>query len=92
MKYRLIVLTAGESILEDLLEAQELKDRQIHRGMEAETTFVWAQRRVELHTIATVDLHLALIVFPCDTELDHSLRDGSNLECLLILWVLLEKA
>jgi len=39
----------------------------------------------------TVDLDFTLVIFPCDSELDDALWDSSNLECLAVLWVLLEE-
>lgn len=83
--------TACQSILEDLLEAQELQDRQIDRGVESETTLVGTQRRVELHTVSAVDLELALVIFPDHAELNDSFGDGGDLKRLLIFWVLLEQ-
>lgn len=59
--------------------------------MEAETTLVRTESRVELHTVALVDLALALVVLPDDAELDDALGDGDNLESLLVLGVLLEE-
>lgn len=59
--------------------------------MESKPAFVWTQGRVELHPIATVDLDLVFVVFPDDTELDDSLRDGSDLEGGLVLGILLEE-
>lgn len=59
--------------------------------MQTETTLVGAQGRVELHTISTVDLNLALVVLPHDAELDDALGDGDDLECGAVLGVLLEK-
>ena len=35
-------LTSSQSILKDLLKAQELEDRQIHRGVKTKTSFVGA--------------------------------------------------
>ena len=84
-------LTAGQSILEDLLEAQELEDRQVDGGVEAETALVRTEGRVELNAVALVDLALALVVLPDNAELDDALRDGGNLEGLLVLGVLLEE-
>ena len=49
---------AGQGILEDLLEAEELQDGQIHRGVEAETTLVGTEGGVELNAETTVDLDL----------------------------------
>ena len=42
--------------------------------MQAQTALVRANRAVELHTVAAVDLHLALIVHPRHTEGDDALR------------------
>lgn len=84
-------LTASKGILEDLLETQELEDGQVDGRVQAETALVGAESRVELHTVALVDLALALVVLPDDAELDDALGDGDNLEGLLVLWVLLEE-
>jgi hypothetical protein len=82
---------AGQSILEDLLKTKELEDGQVDSGVETETALVGTESRVELHTVALVDLALALVVLPDDTELDDALGDGGNLKRLLVLGVLLEK-
>jgi hypothetical protein len=50
--------------------------------VESETALVGAQSRVELHAVSSVDLALALVVLPGDTELDDALGDGGNLESL----------
>ena len=59
--------------------------------MESQASFVWPQSRVELHAITTIDLHLALIIFPDHTELDDTLGDSSDLQCSLVFWVFLEE-
>jgi hypothetical protein len=82
---------AGQGILEDLLKAKELENGEVDSGVETETTLVWAESRVELHTVALVDLALALVVLPDDAELDDALRDRGDLEGLLVLGVLLEE-
>ncbi len=64
---------------------------QIDSGVEAQTAFVGAQGRVELHTVAAVDLQLAFIILPDDTELQHALGDGDDLEGNAVLGVLLEE-
>lgn len=46
--------------------------------MEAETTLVRAQCRVELHTVSTVDVNVTIVIFPGDTELDDTLRNGND--------------
>jgi len=47
--------------------------------MESETTLVRTKGRVELNTVAAVDLENAVIVLPDDTELDDTLGDGGDL-------------
>jgi hypothetical protein len=84
-------LTAGKSILEHLFEAQELQNGQVDSRMQTEPALVGAQHRVELDTVALIDLALALVVLPSDAELDDSLGDGSDLESLPVFRVLFEK-
>ena len=50
---------SGQRVLEDLLEAEELDDAEVHRGVEAQAALVRAERGVELHPEAAVDLDLA---------------------------------
>lgn len=85
------ILTASQSILEDLLKAQKFEDRQIHRGVKAKTSFVRTQGRVELHTISSIDLHLSLVVLPGYSKLNDSFGDGSDLEGGLVFRVLFEE-
>lgn len=59
--------------------------------MEAEAALVRAQGRVELDAVPAVDLQLAGIIFPDDTELDDALGDGGHLEGDAVLGVLLEQ-
>lgn len=59
--------------------------------MEAQTTLVGAQGRVELHTVAPVDLEVVVVVLPHDAELDDALGDGGDLERVAVLGVLLEE-
>lgn len=84
-------LTAGQSVLEDLLEAQEFENGQVDGRVESETTFVRAQGGIELHPVPTVDLHLALVVFPHDAELDDPLRDRGHLQRFPVLGGFLEE-
>jgi len=84
-------LTSSQSILEDLLEAQELQDGQVDRRVQAETALVWAEGGVELDSVAAVDLDLVLVVFPDNSELDDALRDGDDLEGGLVFGVLFEE-
>lgn len=59
--------------------------------MKAKTAFVGTKGGIKLHTVATVDLDLVLVVFPDHAKLDDSLRDGSNLQGSLVFGVLLEE-
>ena len=61
-----------QRVLEDLLETEELQDRGVHRGVEAQSALVGADGVVELHAVARVHLHVALVVDPYDLE-----REGS---------------
>ena len=60
----------GEGVLEDLLEAQELEDGEVHAGVQAQAALVGPDRGVELDAVAAVYLHLAGIVNPGHAE-DH---------------------
>ena len=62
----------GKCVFERLLEAQELQDREVYRGMETQSAFVWANSAVELHAITDVNVYLALIVGPRNTEGDDA--------------------
>jgi hypothetical protein len=59
--------------------------------MESQTTFIWAECRVELDAISAIDLRLELIIFPDDTELNDSLGNCDDLQSFLVLGVLFEK-
>jgi hypothetical protein len=65
---------AGERVLEDLLESEELDDRQVHGRVEAQAALVRPEHRRELHAETTVDLERALVVDPRDAEHDLPLR------------------
>jgi hypothetical protein len=82
---------ASQGILEDLLEAKELENGQVDAGVKSETTLVGAKSRVELDAVAAVDLKVALVVFPDDTELNNTLRNGSNSKGSAVLGVLVEE-
>ena len=59
---------AGEGVLEDLLEAEELHDAEVHRGVEPQAALVRAERGVVLDAEAAVDLHVAVVVDPRHPE------------------------
>src|SRR5690606_33553591 len=60
----------GQGVLEDLLEAEELDDAEIHRRVEPQAALVRAERTRELDAHAPVDVHLTAVVLPRDTEDD----------------------
>jgi hypothetical protein len=53
--------------------------------VETETALVWSESGVELDTVSTVDLELALVVLPGNTELNHALGNGDDGESSLEL-------
>lgn len=59
--------------------------------MQPQTTLVGTEGRVELDAVSAVDLDLAAVILPDDTELDHPLGDGDDLECGAVLGLLLEQ-
>ena len=59
--------------------------------MESETTLVWAERGVILHTVSLVDLAYVVVVLPDYAELDDTLGNGDDLKSLPVLGVLLEE-
>ena len=83
---------AGQGVLEDLLEAEELDDPEIDRRVEAQPALVRAECAVELHPEAAVDLHVAIVVLPGHAEDDLPLRLADALDDLVlgILGVLFE--
>ena len=60
--------------------------------MESETTLVWAESGVVLHTVSLVDLAHVVVVFPDNSELDDTLGDGDDLKSLPVFGVLLEES
>jgi hypothetical protein len=64
----------GQSVLEDLLEPEELDDPQIDGGVEAQTPLVGPERAVEFDPEAAVDLDLVVIVKPGHAKDDLPFR------------------
>lgn len=60
--------------------------------MKSKTALVWAEGRVELHTVSPVDAELALVVLPGNAELNNSLGNGGNLQSGAVFGVLFEEA
>lgn len=59
--------------------------------METETTLVGTEGGVELDTVTAIDLDVAVVVLPDNTELNDTLGDGGNGEGSAVLGVLLEE-
>jgi hypothetical protein len=55
--------------------------------VESETSFVRSQSRVVLDTETSVDLNIASVVLPDNTELYDTLWNLNDVESFLILWV-----
>jgi hypothetical protein len=82
---------AGQGVLENLLETQELEHAEVDCRVQSEATLVGAESGVELHSEGIVDLDLALVVLPHYAELDDALWDGDYFEGIAVLGVLLEE-
>ena len=76
---------AGQAVLQDLLEAQELQNGQVDSGMEPQAALVRADGGAELDTVAPVDVDLSLIVDPGHPEADHTLGLHKGLDDALLL-------
>src|SRR5699024_1869398 len=66
----------GQSILEALFKAQEFNDRSADGRMQTQAALVRTDCGVELNAVTTVDLYIAVVVNPRNSELDESLRLG----------------
>ena len=64
----------GETVFENLLQAQELQHAERNRGVEAKAALVGANGGVELNAIAAIDLDLPRIIDPRHAEHDDALR------------------
>src|SRR5690606_25151175 len=71
---------AGQCVLEDLLEAEELDDRQVDAGVEPQAALVGAEGGVELDAEAAVDLDLTVVGDPRHAEDDLALGLADALE------------
>ena len=71
-----------EAVLEGLLEGEEFQDREVHRRVEPNTSFIGTDSAVHLYAVAAVDLDLALVVEPGHAEDDDALGFGDAFEHL----------
>ena len=53
--------------------------------METQSAFIWADNIVVLDTVAHVGLHVAFVVYPCDTELNESVGNAKTLDKIALL-------
>jgi hypothetical protein len=83
----------GQRVLEDLFETEELDDAGVDAGVETQTALVWADGRVVLDAVAFVDLYMALVIDPGDTEDDLALGldDAFDDVVLLVLRVFVQQ-
>ena len=58
----------GQAVFKYLLESQEFQNAQVHGGVEAQAAFIRADGGIHLHAVASVHLHLALVVHPGNAE------------------------
>ena len=79
----------GERVLEDLLEAEELDDGEVHGRMQTDAALVGADAAVVLHAITAVDLHVSFVVYPRNAKHDNALGLDQALEqrCFLVFGV-----
>ena len=70
----------GQGVLEDLLEAEELQNGLVNGGMETKTSLVRSDCRIELYTVAEIDLLLPLIIDPRNAEGDDALGLNQTLQ------------
>ena len=75
---------AGQGVLEDLLETEELDDAEIDRGVEAQAALVGAEGAVELDAETAVDMGIPFIVLPGNPEDDLALRLTEALDDLAL--------
>ena len=64
----------GERVFEYLFECQKFQHPQVYGRVKAQAAFIRADSRRHLHPVATVYLHLAVVVHPRHTEHNHPLR------------------
>src|SRR5690606_26163063 len=64
---------AGQRVLEDLLEAEELDDAQVDARVEAKTALVRAEGGVVLHSVSAVDMDATVVGDPRHAEEDLAL-------------------
>ena len=70
---------SSERVFENLLKAEELQNRQVHRRVKAESALIGSDGTVEFHAVAAVYVHVAGVVGPRNTEHDGALGLGDAL-------------
>ena len=74
-----------QSVLECLLETEELQHGRSNCLMEAETSLVGADGRVELNPVTEVGLNLSLVVNPGNPECEDTVRLYDSLDSLAMI-------
>ena len=74
-----------QRVLEDLLKAEELENREIDRRIKAQSPFVRPDCGVELHAIAAVDANRPRVVNPRNTKHNDALRLDETLKNGILL-------
>lgn len=71
---------ACQRVFKDLLKAKEFNNSKVDGRMETQSSFIWPDRAVKLHTEAAVNLHLIVVVYPCYTEHDLAFRFNDSVK------------
>jgi len=74
---------AGQGVLENLFEAQEFDDAQVHGRVETHAALVGSQGAVEFHPEGSVDVDFAFVVLPGHPENDLPFRLTNALDNFL---------
>ena len=84
---------AGERILEGLLESQKLEHAFVYARMKADPTLVWSDGIVVLHSPATLDANILIVILPADPETYDTIgfRDPAQDLRLVILFLVLDE-
>ena len=69
---------SGQAVLECLLECEKLQDAEVDARVEPQPAFVRADRVVVLHTVATVDANVSIVILPAHAKNDDAIRFGNS--------------
>ena len=63
---------SGQTIFENLFEAEKFQDAQIYCAVKSQSTFVWSDGAVELNPVSSIDVDLSLVIHSWHSEHDNS--------------------